>query len=271
MRSLLLAALASLALSACYFSVDWDGLAGTASPADAGGDGDVAVVDATTDATTDAPDASDAGIEASACPDGGFCDDFERTSVLGSWTMADLVTGGALSIASPGYLSNGALRTTLAADNGARAVVWKEFPASTSFRMRYLLFLGSTPARANSITPIGIGYSDRIEVLSIALKGTAISFVEQELATNGTQNAIAQSMPVSLRTKEWVEVILDVSLGSTGHAKLTYGGTVVSDANLANRYGADGFRVNIGSNYALAGDPVSFDIDDVQITWVPSK
>ena len=241
--------------------MDWDGLAGAElqSSAEAG--------------AADAPDgdSADAGDAEASCPTNAFCDSFERTALQGDWGSTEIVSGNNLALTDHAFAGAHALRTSLDSDEGARALLKKGCPASTSLQIRYQLFVPAAVTRATTITPITMFYSDRNEIVMVALDQGNIHLDEQEFASDGTQNYFGQppeSAP--LRLNEWVEVIVDLSLGSTGHAKLTYGGTVVSDDDLARHYGANTFEATVGTNYAVKGDALTFDLDDFQVSWIPT-
>lgn len=87
---------AALAVGAgCSLLTDFDALDATTVTMEAGPEGDARTADRSDEAQ---PNDAPTGSDAAACPMTAFCDDFERSGVLGNWTRTSSNDGGTVEI-----------------------------------------------------------------------------------------------------------------------------------------------------------------------------
>ena len=250
--------------AACSLFLDTGDFSGESAPLDGG-----AETSAPPDASPEAGGERDAAQEANAAeagpvpsPDGGFCDSFERTTVVGPWgALTDPMKGCTLSI--DGTVANegtSSLKLSLAEKNVDDCPVFlgRNFdnasPAkiSVSFDLR----VSAVVSREVQIASFTVTAPDR--ALYLYLGGGALRVAEQEFGTNAAFSSYAVS---GVDPGGWHRVELTYEI-ATKHVQAKYDDIIRLDRATSISYAATGFFINIGTQFIRAGAPGTVWFDD---------
>lgn len=260
-------------LAGCYLTTDLDGYSGELAEAEAGTPveggardaGDAGNVGDASDGSV--VDAADSGFD---CRPGDFCDDFERTALVGPWDTNETGNGGMMFLTTNAYRGSGALRTTMTTQNGAYAALVTSRPKASAISLSFRLFVDPSFDRNVGIMPIQVfNPGNRFNQVFVNVFERHVSIAEQEIV-DAAQTYFDETNNVPLRFGVWVPVTLEVDFRPTApRLKATYDGQVLGDEALARSWAPSPFNLRGGLNFAAAGTAGQFDIDDVVLRTIP--
>ena len=224
------------------------------------------------------PDAgADAGPDAGPvdyCAGAAFCDQFERSTPLGSWQTTTVSPGSSLSMTNERARSGTtSLRLTFGTATPTYALLQTTMQASRKTKLTFSAYVESAVARIANIGGLAFGFAgDRtISVYFSALGDSGqISVIELE-ATNGTNTIYKEIGTTPLVVGRWFELSIEVDQrNATPVLSVTSeGATVLDHVALAGSFNVVRPLVNFGSGYANAGPAWQIDFDDARVDITP--
>jgi hypothetical protein len=212
---------------------------------------------------------SDVRDGGTACPDGAFCDSFERTTadIKGLWNGVAQENGGTLTIdpAKVGALGS-SLHITLADTANPRALLNRVLKTQQAATITFWLRVDAPPTRNVHLVAFAPTTGSTPYVF-LRLKQGGLFFVEQDLDLS-----IDNEYPCPMTPGQWARYELGLrpapvdagtdAAGSKPHAKLSREGTTCVDRDLTITVAAID-RLLFGVTYAPAGAPYELWLDEV--------
>ena len=268
MRVLAASTALAVMLASCTLITSLDGLSGDPS--------DTPAADAGPDATTSDEAGRDATSEAgdagTFCEgrDATFCDDFERSTLIGLWENVDTSTGGEIR------LEDGHVVVTMTAGlpSGSNATLGKTFPSVSHVIYGYELTVRQLPdSGSHQINNLYVHQGANTAFVSLLADVDGIKAAEQ-VFPNGAAGAFKGRglvrMPV-IGKKVSVVFDLDMPAGGTPVYTITFDGDPVYSGALDPSFFKTGsIDVKAGTDYVQA--PTSglvYEVDDVFVKTYP--
>lgn len=268
--------LGAAALAACTLTTSLSGLAGPPEDADA------SPPDAATDADAGSPDADAGGDGApllpycqTLIPAPAFCDDFERASPQGAWSLIRLGGGGALATEPSTRRAGRELNSVipLFGDGGvSEARLLRSFDDANEVTLSYALRVDGPPAQSVQqimaiVVNLAVGRDFFHAYLFVRREG--ITLVEQTFPGGGSAGSVFREHPldVPIRFGSWQRVTLTETLSAPPHLRLTVDGKVAFDGAADPFFRRGTPSVSAGIHYSDApSGPLSVRVDDLFVT-----
>jgi hypothetical protein len=266
-----------VAVSACSLVTSLEGYAG---PEAVDGSSDAPPRD---DGGRDAPasDAADASVDAPPVPfcltlssQPTFCDDFERSELLGAWTREIKGNGGAIVVEPSTSAAGRELHATLPhlKDAGiGKARLDKVFGQTNEATLAFRLRVDAAPTdgalQVMTLTINPPASSDFL-VVFLMIRPSGVGLAHQTFPNGATAGGTYREEPLEAAFPFGAQqsVELHVELAAPPRMTLKLGGKVAFDGSLATLFRPGVVTVAAGLNYTEApAGPLSIRIDDVVV------
>jgi hypothetical protein len=257
---------AVLVAAACstYGSAASDGDGGTGVNGDASPGDDAA----TGDSATGGDGAADAGPLA--CPDGGFCDSFERIDLLGLGLWSDEIgdTTPCPATIDPTIASAGdaSLRVDLLAVDAGEChhAVERNFPGTPArITLAFDMRLAAIPDRSVNIMPFTMG--KKYLYFLYEPRADALYFAEQEDPEDAGASFFMEYKAGAIASGSFHHVALDYTF-ATRKVLVDLDGVRVIDTTGAQTYSGSSYTLAAGISHSGYGSAVDFWFDDYRFT-----
>jgi hypothetical protein len=202
------------------------------------------------------------------CPDGGFCDSFERTAVLGAWDSF-AGNGPCPVVIDPmvGSVGSSSLHATLAAvDAGlCEGSLLRSFPsASRKITLAFDLRLSASSDRRINFMNVRLGST----YMHFALQSGALSLTEQAdvASSDGGPGFYASHGLGDLTSGVFHHIALDYTFATSSFGIVVDGEKRLDGASGQRYDGAGANSANAGVTFSAPGSRIDLWFDDYRFT-----
>lgn len=265
--------LASTACAACSLFLDTSDFTQDGAGSDAGSDTSDASSVSDSGGNDGGGPSGDAAVDADAsrtpCPDGAFCDSFERTGVVGAWGgLVD--NGGGCSLAiDDGVASDGksSLKLSLVEkfEDNCQVTLTRDYAGPTPKKLRLSFDFRVAEVIDREVQIASVGLADPDRVLMVALIAGGVRLAEQQFGPSSSYKPYAIG---GVEPGEWhhIEVVHDTASRST---QVTYDGSLRMDGTTNISFVGTGFDVALGTNFTRGGGAGTLWFDDYRFLPEP--
>lgn len=230
-----------------------------------GGDSDVVV--------TTPPDGGDASADAAAgpnpaCATAFFCDDFERTTLLGGWSQ-QLVDGASSLGLTTATAERGSSSMHVSLGTSGNSFAWLKEPL-TKFSVLDVSFAFYRESETDNtdLGAVNWGGGGAFTKIFGHLGKTSLAFAEQQF-TGGSETAFNQTPYFPVPAQTWVTITLHIDFAAKKYSATLAGTPVASNVAMTATYPDTLPEFEGGTDYSSSATPVGYDIDDVVIQLTP--
>lgn len=256
--------LAIFACAACSLFVDTGELTSDDGPSpDAGSDAsvaaDVSVAETSVDAGSDGPPL------AAPCPDGGFCDDFERAMTQGKWDSIGQTGASAISIdGTVAKWGTSSLHVVLdaTADDKSKSFLTRNFNSKPAkIRVSADVRVATAIVREMHFLTFEV-YSPIHRALYFLLSDNGLAVAEQEFGSPGYFGITPSG---AIPPGDWHHVMVELT-PATKQFRTELDGEQRASGSLAKDFASSpSFDVYVGNVYSIAGDRAEIWFDDLRV------